>query len=147
MDSNSRAPIIDPSSPLRARAALVLDSITNDVLADPRLDAPLLLGYRALAEGNRRWMKLAVDSLNRAITTADALYSTKHFELFGGLSGLGWVIEEVTRQWRRLEGLPDQGEGRDSGLNDDIDAALLLELQRGRWKGTGDLTSGLTGIG
>jgi hypothetical protein len=134
------APIIDPASSLGVRALSVLDSATQAALAgQPTLDVPLLLAYRALADQDRRWMKLAVERLNIAIAGADALYSTRRFGLFGGLSGLGWVTEHVTRLVRR-----DQGESR---INEDTDAALLLELQRGRWQSTCDLTTGLTGIG
>ncbi|MCU1237177.1 MAG: Lanthionine synthetase family protein [Candidatus Solibacter sp.] len=137
-------PIIDPSSAFGARAAAVLESVTNDALASSGLDAPLLLAYRAIAEGNRQWMKLAVSRLNTAVAGADAMYSTRRLALFGGLSGLGWVIEHVTRLLQRFEGSTPTGAGR---LNDDTDAALLMELQRGRWKGSYDLASGLTGIG
>lgn len=142
-------PLIEPSSALGARALGVLDAVTNDAMAanstlDVRLDLPLLLAYRALADGNRRWMKLAVDRLNTVIAGADALYSTRHFALFGGLSGLGWVTEHVTRQLKRFQGSQERGESR---INEDTDTALLLELQRGRWQSTCDLATGLTGIG
>ncbi len=137
------APVIDPSSPLGARARSVLDRATQDALAgQPTLDLPLLLAYRALADGDRRWMKLAVERLNMEIAGADALYSTRRFGLFAGLSGLGWVTEHVTALLRRFEG----SEGG-SQVNEDTDAALLLELQRGRWQSTYDLATGLTGIG
>jgi 4-hydroxyproline epimerase len=105
---------------------------------------PLLLVYRALADGNRRWMQLALERLNTGIAGADALYSPRKFELFGGLSGPGWVIEHVTGQLRRFEGSEERSASR---MNEDTDAALPLELQRGRWRGTCDLASGLTGIG
>jgi hypothetical protein len=145
MSTGTWTPIIEPSSALGARALDVLDAVTNDaVAANPSLDVPLLLAYRALADGNRRWMKLAVERLNTVIAGADALYSTRHFELFGGLSGLGWVTEHVTGQLRRFEVSRERGESR---INEDTDTALLLELQRGRWQSTCDLATGLTGIG
>jgi hypothetical protein len=78
------------------------------------------------------------------IARADALYSTRQLELFGGLSGVGWVTEHVTRQLRRFQGGQERGESR---INEDTDTALLLELQRGRWQSTWHLTTGLTGIG
>jgi hypothetical protein len=138
-------PLIEPSSKLGARALAVVETVSNDrTTANPNLDVPLLLAYRALADGNPRWMKLAVERLNAVIAGADALYSTRRLELFGGLSGLGWVTEHVTRQWRRFRGSQERGESR---INDDTDTALLLELQRGDWQGTWDLATGLTGIG
>jgi lantibiotic biosynthesis protein len=138
-------PLIEPSSDLGARAIGMLDALTSQAMAaDARLDLPLLLTYRALADGNPRWMKLAAEHLNTAIAGADALYSTRHFELFGGLSGLGWVTEHVIRQLARFQGRPERDGSR---INEDTDQALLLELQRGRWQSTYDLTTGLTGIG
>jgi hypothetical protein len=149
-------PIIDPASGLGVRAQRVLEAITGNVLAAGQgpsgwtgrsFDAPLLLAYRALAERNWSWMRAASDALNSAIAGADALYSTRRLELFGGLSGLGWVIEHITRQSRRFEGSPHSGEDNGRRPSQAIDDALLLELQRGRWKGTYDLATGLTGIG
>jgi hypothetical protein len=149
-------PIIHPASALGVRAHGVLEAITGNVLAAGQgpsgwtgrsFDAPLLLAYRALAERNWSWMRVAADALNSAIAGADALYSTRRLELFGGLSGLGWVIEHITRQSRRFEGSPHSGDDNGRRPSQAIDAALLLELQRGRWKGTYDLATGLTGIG
>jgi hypothetical protein len=145
MSTGIWTPLIEPSSELGARALAVLEAVSDSATtANANLDVPLFLVYRALAEGDPRWMKLAVERLNTAIAGADALYSTRHFELFGGLSGLGWVTEHVTRQLRRFQGSWDRGA---SQINDDTDSALLLELQRGRWQGTCDLATGLTGIG
>jgi lanthionine synthetase-like protein len=148
--------IIDPASALGVRAHRVLEAITGNVLAAGQgpsgwtgrsFDAPLLLAYRALAEDSWSRMRVAADALNSAIAGADALYSTRRLELFGGLSGLGWVIEHITRQSRRFEGSPHSGEDNGRRPSQAIDTALLLELQRGRWKGTYDLATGLTGIG
>lgn len=92
-------------------------------------------------------MKRAIEHLNTAIGSADALYSTRTFHLFGGLSGLGWVLEHLMRQLNRSGGPGNRVSGDTEALNADTDAALLLELQRGRWKGSYDLASGLIGIG
>ena len=116
-------------------------------MVKPGPGSAVLLAHRALAERNRLWMKQAVKHLNAAIAGADTLYSTRHFEFSGGLSGLGWVIEYVARQLNRLQGLPDNGMRAAAAFNRDIDAALLGELQRGRWAGTWDLASGITGVG
>ena len=153
---NNWEPIIDPASALGVRAHRVLEAITGNVLAAGQgpsgwrgrsFDAPLLLAYRALAEDNWSRMRVAADALNSVIAGADALYSTRRLELFGGLSGLGWVIEHIARQLRRFEGSPHSIEDNGRRPSQAIDAALLLELQRGRWKGTYDLATGLTGIG
>jgi hypothetical protein len=135
--------LIDPSSPLGQQGSALLESLTETAIAKPSLDACMLLAFRAVAEGKRGWLKLAVEFLNQSIATADELYSTRRLELFGGLSGLGLAIEQIRRQLQRFQGstisAPD--------LCHDIDAALLLELQRGRWQGSYDLASGVTGLG
>ena len=139
--------VIEPSGALGRRAASLLDSITSELMQHPALDAALFLAYRGEAAQNPRWMKRAIDHLNTAIAAADALYSTGEFGLFGGLSGLGWAVEHMMRQLNRLRASSHRESRATDGLNDDTDAALLLELQRGRWRGSYDLVSGLTGIG
>ena len=139
--------VIEPSGALGRRAAALLDSITSELLDDVALDAALFLAQRGEAEQNPRWMKRAIEHLNTAILSADALYSTRTFHLFGGLSGLGWAIEHLMRQLNRLRASKNRQGRATEGLNDDTDTALLLELQRGRWIGSYDLGSGLTGVG
>ena len=136
--------VIEQSGTLGQRAVHLLDSITNDLLDSPVLDSALFLAYRGEAEQNPRWLKRAIEHLNTAISGADALYSTRDFRLFGGLSGLGWVVEHLMQQVNRLRGSKSRAL---NGLNGDTDTALLLELQRGRWRGSYGLASGLTGIG
>ena len=89
-------------------------------------------------------MELAVESLNAAIGDADALYSTGRLQLHGGLSGLGWTIEHLAHA---LHAFGDAQAEEASSLNDDTDAALLQELERGRWGGTADVATGLAGFG
>ena len=132
-------PVIDPYSTLGARAAAVLQKITEEAIEAGGLDSVLLLAYRGAAEQNREWLNRAVDHLNAAISGADALYSLKRFQLFGGLAGLGWTLAFVMRQLGRTQGV--------ARLNEDVDAALLQELQRGRWNGPYGLATGLAGIG
>ena len=145
MSTDIWTPLIEPSSARGARARGIVEAVGKSATTSDRtLDVALFLAYRALADGDSGWMKLAAERLNTAIARADELYSTRHLGLFGGLSGLGWVTEHVTRQLRRLRGSHERGA---SEINDDTDSALLLELERGRWQGTCDLATGLTGIG
>jgi hypothetical protein len=132
-------PVIEAAGPLRARAAILLEKITAEAIANGGLDGVLLLAHRGATEGNPVWLNRAVDHLNTSIDQADALYSMRRFELFGGLAGLGWTIGFVMRQLGRA-----QETGR---LNEDIGAALLQELQRGRWNGPCGLATGLAGVG
>jgi hypothetical protein len=96
----------------------------------------LLFAHRFDASGERRWRQAAVRHLNIASARADELCSTKQWGLHGGLAGLGWTVEAVSR----MLGVYDD-------LNEDSDAALLRELERGRWQGSFDVESGLAGIG
>ena len=132
-------PVIEAAGPLSARAGIFLEKITAEAMANGGLDSVVLLAQRGATEGNRVWLNRAVDHLNTAIDQADALYSMRRFELFGGLAGLGWTIGFVMRQLGRAQ--------EAARLNADIDAALLQELQRGRWHGPCGLATGLAGIG
>jgi hypothetical protein len=140
-------PILEPLSPLYDRALAAVDRITQGVLAEDPVAAPaarnltsaLLLTYRWLGDGDAQWISPAITRLNVAIARADGLHSTLRFGLLEGLAGLGWVVEHVAR---RLG-----GESKETPLNGDIDAALLQELQRGRWQHGWDLANGLTGLG
>lgn len=115
-------PIIDPASELGGRARIVLEAITAQVPGtSDHLEASLFLSYRARADGDGRWAEAAIQQLNRAIRQAEAMWSTRRLGLCGGLAGLGFVVEQVARD------APD--------INEDTDAALLLELERGRWQG------------
>jgi hypothetical protein len=140
-------PILEPLNPMYDRALAAVDRITRGILAEDPLAAPagrnltsaLLLTYRWLGDGDVQWIGPAITRLNAAIASADGLYSTRRFGLFEGLAGLGWVVEHVAR---RLS-----GESRETPLNGDIDAALLQELERGRWQHGWDLATGLAGLG
>ncbi len=121
-------PIIDPASELGRRARIVLDAITASVPeTGDHLEAALFLTYKARADS------AAVQQLNRAIRQAEAMWSTRRLGLYGGLAGLGFVVEQIARE--------------NPEINEDTDAALLLELERGRWQGNPYLATGLTGLG
>ncbi len=91
------------------------------------LEAALFLAYKAQADS------AAVQQLNLAIHQADAMWCTRRLGLYGGLAGLGFVVEQVARE--------------NPEINEDTDAALLLELERGRWQGDPYLATGLAGWG
>jgi hypothetical protein len=97
----------------------------------------VLFACLARADPDPRWARAAVRRLNRAIDGADALCASGRWGLHGGLAGLGWGVEHVSR-------VLEAGAGE---LNADTDAALLRELQRGRWRGSLGLESGLVGLG
>ena len=121
-------PIIKPASGLGERAGIVLDAIAAEAPgSSDHLEAALFLAYQARADG------AAAQQLNRAIRQAEEMWSTRRLGLYGGLAGLGFVIEQVARE--------------NPEINEDTDAALLLELERGRWQGDPYVATGLSGIG
>lgn len=135
-------PLIDRSSSLGVKALTALDEVTETIAENGGHEAALMLTYLAMSEDSRPRMDQAIGCLNGAIRQAEGLYSTRRFGLHGGLAGLGWAIEHVAR---RVNGLP--ANQTSSELNEDTDSALLLELERGKWRGDWSLSTGLTGIG
>ena len=102
------------------------------------IEKAVLFAHLSLVDDDSRWAPCAVRHLNAGIDSADELCATGRWGLYGGLAGLGWAVERVSRIL---------GANTSDDLNKDTDAALLRELQRGRWWGSCDLESGLAGIG
>lgn len=98
--------------------------------------ALLFAHLSTVVDDGARWASAAVRHLNAAIDHADAFCALGEFGLFGGLAGLGWAVERIARLL---------GNGAD--LNADTDAALVRELERGRWRRPFDLEEGIAGIG
>ena len=127
-------PIIDPASEPGRRARIVLEAITAEApQTSDHLEAALFLTYKARADSGGVCAETAVQQLNLAIRQAEGMWSARRLGLYGGLAGLGFVVEQVARE------KPE--------INEDTDAALLLELERGRWQGNPYLATGLTGAG
>lgn len=127
-------PIIDPASELGWRARVVLEAISAELPGTSgNLEAALFLTYRARADNDGGWAEAGVRQLNLAIRQAEAMWSMRRLGLDGGLAGLGFVVEQVARE--------------NPEINEDTDAALLLELERGRWQGDPYLATGLAGAG
>lgn len=136
-----------------AEAALVASPAAIRASASPmsRVDVSLLYAYLALSDDARRWGTSATTQLNVAIDGAPN--PTPYLGLHGGLAGLGWTVEHLSR---RLRGVvespgasppdPDAPED-DEDLNADLDALLLARLRVSPWRGPYDLIGGLVGIG
>jgi hypothetical protein len=68
--------------------------------------------------------------------------------LFGGLSGLGWTIEHLSRVLHDVAPAnPDEEEAAEGDLCCHVDTLLLKQLERGTWHGAFHLLGGLAGIG
>ena len=120
-------------------------------------DDALLYAYLAVARSDESWAERATDRLNAAIDTASQ-EGHRWLGLYGGLSGLGWTVEHVSRLLdRAFPSEPDGAttpvaDGGDADLAADIDAAVLQQLRRtpvGAWLSQldYDLISGLVGFG
>ncbi len=97
----------------------------------------LLYAYLEMAEPGAEWRELSIQHLNLAAAQASDS-PPSGVALFGGLSGLGWMIQHVCKA---LAG--DEEEDPVA----DIDRILLRRLRAAHWSEPYDLVSGLAGIG
>lgn len=105
-------------------------------------DLALLYGYLAVVERSEHWQERTAEYLNQAIDRVSAA-NNNYVGLFGGLAGVGWTIEHVSRL---LTGDVEP----DALLEDpisDIDDALIRRLRQTSWEDVYDLIGGLVGIG
>ena len=102
-------PILSAEDEVGAQAWEAINQITQAVL-DKSYQAPqdvqpfersyekaLLYGYLAVANDDLEWANRASACLNEAIDQATNL--SRYLGLFGGLAGLGWTIEHVSRSF------------------------------------------------
>ncbi len=160
-------PILSPASAAAAAARDAVDAIAQAVTERSyppgrRLgrgeEEALLYAYLAVARGDLAWAGRATERLNEVIDQA-AEQKTRWLALYGGLCGLGFTVEHLSRL---LEGTfpagveeasgpeHDSEAEQDDDLNAEIDAAALLELRRtpvGSWSRDYDLINGLVGYG
>ncbi|MBV9762785.1 MAG: lanthionine synthetase C family protein [Acidobacteriaceae bacterium] len=141
---NAWTAIVPESAPLARRVWEAIDGITEAVvesegdLARPRTvqhESALLYGYLGLVRQDPTWLERAAERLNLAIEDAEELASSH--ALFGGVTGLGWAIEHLSRY----------GADYNPDSNREIDLRLLRVLSQGEWRGAYDLASGLVGMG
>lgn len=163
MPSTNWSPILLPSSSVAQLAWDAVHAISEAVYTQdyrkpadsPAGQAPheasLLYGYLACACRGTNWRDRAIARLNEAINSAASLTNSA---LFGGLCGLGWTIEHLSRLLTEGVDFEDaagfdsvEQEEEDTDPNADIDALLIRGLERGRWHGPQDLISGLVGFG
>jgi hypothetical protein len=143
------APILSPSDPRTGRAWEAILGIAQALLESPGDDASearpergyetaLLFAYLSLCLEDSQWLDHAADQINTAIDAAGRFRG--FLPLHGGICGLGWVIEHVSR----MTGDAPEDSEEESDLNAEIDEAVLLELGK---RCHYDLITGLTGYG
>jgi len=163
-------PVLSRQSELGAQAWDAIHSIAQAVLEkDYALPAPqrrasrsyeeaLLYGYLAAALDDLEWASRATECLNQAID--DVSQSAGYLGLFGGLTGLGWTVEHISRLLEQVtvpveesdsecaadESNQEENE-QEEDLNADIDAVVLRWLPTVDASKPYDLISGLVGLG
>src|SRR5579863_1551857 len=161
--SSKWIPLLSPGDRLAAPAWDAVNAIAEAVLSGTyppmqnslmqhrSYEEPLLYGYLALALQDGRWLDRTSEKLNKAIEAAH--YPRGNFGLFGGLCGLGWVVEHLSQV---LQEFPEPAadneilaaDEEDEDLNEETDLAVIAELRRESWAGRSyDLIGGLVGFG
>jgi lantibiotic biosynthesis protein len=114
----------------------------------------LLYTYLAITRNEIDWAYRAAECLNASIDRASE--ELGNLGLFGGLAGLGWMVEHISGILRAFSSPDDDtadfattlpSEEHEPDLLADIDEVLLHELDRDDPDRCYDLISGLTGFG
>jgi lantibiotic modifying enzyme len=106
----------------------------------------LLFAYAAPLLGRPDLGQKAINRLDTACESVGQRVRTPG--LYGGLSGIAWVMQRVSTALREA-GLEHDGAGHEEfeEAYDEVDAALVERLRGGEWVGEYDLISGLVGVG
>ena len=140
-------------------AQRAVDAIVKDIGAlDGQVQRPvdlceraLLFAYLANSNPHAGWEERAVTCLNLTIEKVSAVpYQFFSLGLYGGMAGIGWIIEHVSRLLERDEPrLAVQSEETDPEEDAiaEIDQLIISRLNDGPWQGHYDLINGLTGLG
>jgi hypothetical protein len=158
-------PILTESSPDALRAWDAVHAIARDIWNDGNrstgvrgidrelCEESIFYAYFGLARNEPLWTERSVAALNDAIDRAQT--NRPLLGLFGGLCGLGWTVEHLSRL---LDDDPAStqksgGQAEDFAAdkaedpNSDVDEIVFEELQQMPWRGHYDLIAGLVGIG
>lgn len=165
-------PIISSGDEISFSAQEAIDAIVRSVIArdyesgrrntvrEHTYEKALLYGYLAFAQNDFNWAARAIECLNQAIDEATA--QTGYLGLFGGLSGLGWTVEHISRLLNQLsfsgeendrsatvegEDVEAAEEALEEDLNAEIDTVILRSLHHFNSSSPYDLISGLVGFG
>jgi hypothetical protein len=120
-----------------------------------KYEKSLLYAYIAVALGDMTWAAYSAECLNESIDTASQFAG--YSGLFGGITGLGWMVEHISQLLSNFSAAPDdnssessRNQNADKEENDlvaDIDVALLKKLSHMETSTPYDLISGLVGLG
>lgn len=163
-------PIISPASKTASLAWESIDAIAYSIvgrdyapsdqekLRGRGFEEALLYGYLAVARNDLEWANRATECLNLAIERESRTFG--YLGLYGGISGLGWTVEHVSRLLPQItveeEEESESGaevesvceeDTADEDLNADVDAIILRKLPQMTPSSPYDLISGLVGLG
>jgi len=138
-----RLPALETIASIVSQALRLAPGITDPA----RLcDMALLSAYVSAAEDREQYRVSSVALLNQAIERV-SLEKLHDLGLFGGLSGIGWSIEHISRLLSGEDGSSNEAGEPSEDPVADVDRAILMQLERPQWPGTHDLLTGLVGIG
>jgi hypothetical protein len=152
-------PILTVELAARAQDAIaaIIDDITKLDVETQRpfelCECALLFTYLSISPPQAGWRERALTYLNFAIEKVSVLpYQSYSLGLYGGMAGVGWIIEHVSKLLEESEPILDvPPEQLAEELEDDpvaqIDELIIRHLKSGPWQGHYDLIGGLTGFG
>lgn len=118
-----------------------------------RFEEPLLYAYWGLGQDEPLWTERAIEILNASIE--DAATVSGYLGLHGGLCGLGWVVEHLSRLLAETSSSKEPSGTSDSteidcdegDPNGEIDAVVSRTIRKLNWSRGYDLIGGLVGYG
>ena len=141
----------------RVSALNSIETIANEILRlGDEIQTPsalsqsaLLFSYLSQEGPSGVYEQTIINLLNRAIGGVSRAEMRASFGLYGGLTGVGWIVEHVSQKMARVD--DDSPQLGDEADEDDpleeIDVALLARLRNGPEFPFYDLISGLVGFG
>lgn len=148
-------PILSKSDGMAAAALKSVVAIANELLQQRylqdrlqrehyRYEDSLLYAYLSCTIEDRQWERYCVEQLNAAIECM----SNRDISLYGGLCGLGWTVEHISRLLVRAGcGSTCAIDKEEDDLGEDIDLEIIKQLQEKPRSYPFDLISGLVGFG
>ena len=145
-------PVLSESPDMKTAAWKSIEAISSELLQQRYLsdhlqrkhyvyEEALLYGYLYCANLSGQWNLHCIERLNMAIDGSSEL----DLSLYGGLCGLGWTIEHISRLL--LNSGYSQRSNEEHDLNEDIDVTILKQLENEPGVYPYDLISGLVGFG
>lgn len=165
-------PILSPESTTAALAWESINAIADAILKkeyvrgekegvrgylDHTYEEALLYAYLGAVHNDAEWANRATECLNLAIERQAHRFG--YLGLYGGVAGLGWTVEHVSRLLQQVtfeepddaslksNGTSEDDNSEDSDLNQEVDALIFRQIPEMTSSSPYDLISGLAGLG